>query len=267
MTKTETSSLEFVPAENRVTLSDQGIIWRSAVNNVLTECTDFEFGEATLETGYSSSIIPSSYSQYKEAFIMIQSGTAVIITENIETEVRKHDCVFVPSDRGCQIQNKGTSPVDFLWGIANHEKEPLLGNNKPNKNPDSVQIINTHRELTPSVTLERGSTLRHWAPVFPESVGSQQLNLGLFQRPPGSSIPLHGHNPPTITEAFTVLEGRLLIEDHDGVQHILEKGDFLYVPQGGKHNNKNIGSGTVTYACVETPARSNDISPVDKESI
>jgi mannose-6-phosphate isomerase-like protein (cupin superfamily) len=76
---------------------------------------------------------------------------------------------------------------------------------------------------------------------------------------------VRGHDPPTVSEAFTVLDGRLQITGPEGTEYVLEPDDFLFVPEYGKHANKNVGSDAVTYACLETPARSRTVSPAAPE--
>jgi mannose-6-phosphate isomerase-like protein (cupin superfamily) len=90
--------------------------------------------------------------------------------------------------------------------------------------------------------------------------------MGIIKRPPGSVAPLHKHDPSTLTEAFTVIDGRLLITDQDGRDVVLDPGDFMYIPERGMHQNKSIHVDETTYAFIENPARGRDASPIDSSS-
>lgn len=257
-------SLSLVSKAERRTFSADGVDWMSAINAETAECQEFEFGSGRLRPGESSRITPEN--QFDEAthesVAMLTAGRAVITADGDRSELRPPDCVFVPPGASYSFENDGDEPVEFVWGTATPDKAPLLGGGDVPDREGLVRVIRPIRDVEPNVTIEAGNTLRHWPAVFPETAGSRHLNLGLFRRPPGSSVPVHEHDPATITEAFTVLDGTLLVRDHDGTDHVLERGDFLYVPENGMHNNKNIGTDDVVYACLETPARSRTVDPM-----
>lgn len=264
--KSATSRLTYLPQSSSQIVTRKGVRWLAAVTDETCDCQDFQFGAATLDPGHASTITPDTdiTESDHEVVMMVTAGNPTVETPNTERILKQHDCVFVPPNAECRLSNDDKEAAEFLWGVATNKKPTLLEGDHPFDHGGSAQVVQTYHDLDPSVTLEPGSTLRHWACIFPETVGSRRLNLGLFQRPPGSAISMHGHDPDTITEAFTVLEGRLSISGPESGPYVLEPGDFLYVPEGGCHNNKNVGSGVVTYACLETPARSSKVSPVDE---
>lgn len=256
-------ALPFVSRSDAQEIREDGITWFSAINEETAGCTEFEFGSAVLEPGAGARITPEhQFDEVSgESVAMITSGRALVTVDDARTELRPSDCLFVPAGGEYSFENAGPDPVEFLWGAASHEKESLL--EEESVDHDGVpQVVRTIRDVDPNVTIEPGNTVRHWPAVFPETAGSEQLNIGLFRRPPGSAVRMHEHDPVTITEAFTVLDGTLLVRDQDDEEHVLERGDFLYVPEHGMHNNKNIGTDDIVYACLETPARSRDINPM-----
>lgn len=258
-------SLPVVTTEEAQTFSGHdGVTWTSAINAETAGCEEFEFGNGRLSQGASSPITPNNqFSEASEESVaMIVGGRAVVTIDGSQTELRATDCLFIPAGASYTFENAGDEPVEFLWGAATAEKSPLLDDEPAADHGDTAQVIRTIRDIDPNVTIKPRNTVRHWPAVFPETAGSQHLNIGLFRRPPGSSVRMHQHDPETITEAFTVIDGRLLIRDHDGEEHVLEPGDFLYVPENGMHNNKNIGTDDILYACLETPARSRNINPM-----
>lgn len=262
--RTNRPSLSLARKAEGQTFSADGVDWVSAINAETAGCHEFEFGRSRLRPGASSRVTPEN--QFDEAthesVAMLTAGRAVITVDGDRSELRPPDCLFVPPGASYSFENDGDEPVEFIWGSAAPDKEPLLDGGDAFDHGGLARVVRPIRDVDPNVTLEAGNTLRHWPAVFPETVGSRHLNLGLFRRPPGSSVPIHEHDPVTITEAFTVLDGTLLVRDHDGTDHVLERDDFLYVPENGMHNNKNIGTDDVVYACLETPARSRAVDPM-----
>lgn len=256
-------SLPFVSRADAREIEGDGINWCSAVNEKTADCAEFEFGTAKLEPGATSRITPEHQFDESsgEAVAMITAGRALVTIGGTRTELRPPDCFFVPAGGEYTFENAAPDPVEFLWGAADHGKQPL-GDGEAVDHDGVPQVVRTICDVDANVTIEPGNTVRHWPAVFPETAGSAKLNLGLFRRPPGSAVRMHEHDPATITEAFTVLEGTLLVRDQDGADYVLEPGDFLYVPEHGMHNNKNIGTDDIVYACLETPARSREFSPM-----
>ncbi len=257
-------SLPVVKAAGAQEFSGEGVTWASSINAETAGCDEFEFGSGRLLPGASSRITPENQfdEASEESVAMIVGGVATVTVDGNRRDLSAPDCLFVPAGASYAFENAGDDPVDFLWGAATTEKPPLLGDCTSIDHEGTAQVIKTIADVDANVTIEPGDTVRHWPAVFPETAGSEHLNIGLFRRPPGSSVRMHQHDPVTITEAFTVVEGTLLVRDHDGTEHVLEPGDFLYVPEYGMHNNKNVGTDDVLYACLETPARSRDITPM-----
>lgn len=255
--------VSYVGGEDGSVVDGAGVTWYSAINAETVGCTEFEFGHGRLEAETTASITPNNQfsEEGEESAAMITRGEAIVRVDGDEAVLRPYDSLFVPPDATYELRS-GSEEVGFLWGAATNDKDPLSADERPLDHGGTAQIVRPIRDLEPNVTLEPGQTSRHWPAVFPETAGSARLNLGLFMRPPGSAIDMHGHDPPSITEAFTVIEGRLLVGDQRGNEFVLGPGDYVYVPEDGMHNNKNVGTGDVTYACIETPARSRIVSPV-----
>jgi mannose-6-phosphate isomerase-like protein (cupin superfamily) len=195
---------------------------------------------------------------------LITDGSGTVSMRGDEVDLSPQDCVFLPVG----VDGTVTSTCDalrFIWGRARNQKSPLYGEARQQTMAPTAGILNPYLDVEPGVSYEEGNASRHWEAVCPETVGSCHCNLGLFQRPPGSGMRVRGHDPPTVSEAFTVLSGRLQITGPEGTEYVLEPGDFLFVPEYGKHANKNVGSSAVTYACLETPARSRTVSPAAPE--
>jgi mannose-6-phosphate isomerase-like protein (cupin superfamily) len=257
-----TPSLEYVPDRDTQAIDGDGVTWWSAITRETTACTAFEYGRATVEAGSSARITPPDHldARRHEATALVTDGTGTVSMNGRTVELSPHDCLYLPA--GVNHDVAGTDePISFLWGVADHDKPPLHGDAAPRDGGDRARAIHTYRDIDPDVSHEPGNTGYQWGPVTPDTVGSVQCNVGLFRRPPGSGMDVRGHEPPTISEAFTVLEGRMEITDHDGTCYLLERNDFLFVPEHGQHANANVGADTLTYACIETPARSRTVSP------
>lgn len=266
----DTSGLSIVLDGDTTTIEGDGVIWQSAINEATVGSADFEYGRATAERGRTIPTTPNNQfdDAAAETAVVITAGRARVAADGFECEVSEHDFLYVPSGTGYSPYGQGgytltgvTDSVEFVWGSASHYRVPLY-NDPPDAFPDQrVQVVRTHRDIQPQVSHEAGNVSRRWEAVYPETTGSSQLNAALFQRPPGSGMEVRGHAPPTISEAFTVLDGRMQITDHEGTEYVLERDDFLYVPPYGEHANANVGLDTLTYACIETPARSGAVSP------
>jgi len=238
---------------NKVRQSRAWGSWTSAINAETAGCHEFDFGNGRLEPGTSARITPENqFSEMtEESVAMITDGKPAVTVDGERTELRPPDCLFVPAGASYSFENPRDGPVEFLWGALTNETSPLLDGAEVFDHGGTAQVVRPLRGIEPNVTIEPGNTLRHWTAVFPETVGSAYLNLGLSIRPPGSAVRMHEHEPPTLTEAFTVLRGTLLVRDPDGTEHVLEPGDFLYVPEHGMHSNKNVGTDDLVYACLE----------------
>ena len=89
-----------------------------------------------------------------------------------------------------------------------------------------------------------------------EITGSETLTLGRVTINPGQSNPEHYH--PNCDEVLYVLEGDI---EHsiDGTWYPLSAGDMIHIPQGLKHQARNIGQVTATVMVTYNTGRRETI--------
>jgi len=233
------------------------------VNADTTSCDEFEYGTGTLRSGASANITPGTRFDESacEAAALVTGGEATVTVDGEERHLSAYDCLFVPPDGEYTFENRIGASVEFLWGIAGSTDPDERIEIDPVDHGRTPQVVYTLRDLDVSVTLDPGHCSRVWTAAFPQTVGSTDLTMGVIRRPPGSVAPLHEHDPTTLTEAFTVLDGRLSITDQADREIVLDPGEFMYVPERGMHRNKSIHMDGTTYAFIENPARDRDYSP------
>lgn len=263
MSLEERPRLEYVSATETKTTESNGAVWHSGINANTTTCDEFEYGAATLQPGATASITPENRFDEAdcEAAALMTGGEAIVTVNGEEHHLTAYDCLFVPPDGEYTFESRGGTPTEFLWGIAAPAAPDERLELEPIDHGGTPQVVHTLQDLVVSVTLERGHCSRVWTVAFPETVGSTNLTMGIIKRPPGSVAPLHEHDPSTLTEAFTVLDGRLLITDQEDRETVLERGGFIYIPERGMHRNKSIHMDGTIYAFIENPARGRDYSP------
>lgn len=85
--------------------------------------------------------------------------------------------------------------------------------------------------------------------------GGQRLGCSLYEVPPGGQ-PWSYHYHVANEEALYVLKGQATVE-LEGVEHLLEAGDYLSFPAGpdGVHVIRNEGDATLRYLVVSTNDR------------
>lgn len=252
--------LRFVSRDEARVITDNGVKWYAGVADATTGCTEFSFGTATLDSGAGAALTPELEftTTNSETGGIITGGKATVTVDGERHTLRPFDAVFIPPGAEYTFENTRDDPVTFIWARADDEKTGNIPEKQIHDHGGQVQVIQTVRDLEPAVTLNEGHSKRYWVPICPEVTGARSMGMGIIQRPLGSVAPLHEHNPPTLTEAFTVADGRMLVTDQDGQEFVLDRNDFLYVPEYGMHTNKNIGTGEMTYAFVECPARSRE---------
>lgn len=259
----ERPQLEYVTDDESENNESDGVVWRSGVNADVTTCSEFEYGSGTLGSGATASITPGTRfdESAREAAALVTAGEATVTIDGEEHHLTAYDCLFVPPNGEYTFENRGNTPVEFLWGIAGATDPDASLEIDPIDHGGTPHVVHTLRDIDVSVTLEPGHCSRVWTAVFPQTVGATDLTMGIIKRPPGSVAPLHEHDPPTLTEAFTVLDGRLLITDQAGQETVLNPGEFMYIPERGMHRNKSIHTDGTTYAFIENPARDRDYPP------
>lgn len=263
MSLEERPQLEYVSATDTETTESNGAVWHSGVNADSTTCDEFEYGAGTLHSGATASITPGNRFDESdcEAAAIVTGGEASVTIDDEEHRLTAYDCLFVPPDGEYTFENCSGAPIEFLWGITGPTAPDERIEIDPVDHGGTPQVVHTLRDLDVSVTLEPGHCSRVWTVAFPETVGSTDLTMGVIKRPPGSVAPLHKHDPSTLTEAFTVLDGWLLITDQEGRETVLAPDEFMYIPERGMHRNKSIHTDGTTYAFIENPARGRDYSP------
>jgi mannose-6-phosphate isomerase-like protein (cupin superfamily) len=224
----------------------------------MTDAAEFAYGDASFEPGASGYPIPE-IDDAVERGLIVTGGTASVTAPSVSTTLEPYDAVFLPDGTECTLEATGDAPFTFLWGAASDEKDSELSETAVFDHDNEVQVVKTTREVDPIITINEGHSERYWVPVCPEVTGSHHMGMGILQRPPGSVAPLHEHDPPTLTEAFGVVDGRMQVTDQDGTEFIVEPGDFIYIPEYGMHTNKNVGTEKMTYAFIESPARSREL--------
>lgn len=259
----ERPQLEYVANSQLENYEANGVIWRSGINVNVTTCSEFEYGTATLRPGARGNITPGARFEESscEAAALITSGVATVTVDEEEHQLTAYDCLFSPPDGEYTLENRSDTPVEFLWGIASSNDSEENLETDPIDHGGVAQVVHTLRDIEVSVTLDPGHCSRVWTAVFPQTVGATDLTMGIIKRPSGSVAPLHEHAPPTLTEAFTVLDGRLLITDHAERETVLDPGEFMYIPERGMHRNQSIHMDGTTYAFIENPARDRDYAP------
>ena len=70
--------------------------------------------------------------------------------------------------------------------------------------------------------------------------------MRLFEVGPGGHTPLHTHRWPHINY---MVEGKGVLHI-DGTDHPVEPGSFAFVPEGSKHQFRNVGEGTFAFLCI-----------------
>lgn len=260
-TSEERPRLQYVSHSDARELTDDGVRWQAGVTEDATGCTEFTFGTGEVAPGASGRITPelAGAGDDIEQGLMLTGGTATVTVDGDEHVLDPYDAVFAPPGADYTFENRSDGPVTFIWGGSTGEKVGDIPESQIADTDGEAQVVRTVRDLDAVVTLNEGHSKRYWVPICPEVCGAREIGMGIIKRPPGSVAPLHEHEPPTLTEAFTVAEGRMLVTDQDGEEFVVDEDDFLYVPEYGKHTNKNVGTTEMTYAFIECPTRSREL--------
>jgi quercetin dioxygenase-like cupin family protein len=80
--------------------------------------------------------------------------------------------------------------------------------------------------------------------------GSKEIVMRYFTLEPGKSSPHHAHDYPHL---IRIEAGEGSATDHDGNEHAVEYGDFIYVPDNSIHH-LSAGKNGIAFICI-VPAR------------
>lgn len=77
--------------------------------------------------------------------------------------------------------------------------------------------------------------------------GCPNYALRLSEIEPGGHTSYHAHEEE---HEYYFLEGKGLVVDHNKVEHMVEPGDAVYIPQKQKHQVKNTGNSILKLICT-----------------
>ena len=77
--------------------------------------------------------------------------------------------------------------------------------------------------------------------------GSKEIVLRYFSIGPGGTSPRHAHDFPHLVK---IEAGTGVITDETGLDHPLQRGDFVYIKDNEVHNFKNTGAEPFDFICI-----------------
>lgn len=77
--------------------------------------------------------------------------------------------------------------------------------------------------------------------------GCPNYALRLSEIEPGGNTSYHAHEEE---HEYYFLEGEGTVVDNNKVEHAVEPGDAVYIPQKQKHQVKNVGRGVLKFICT-----------------
>lgn len=178
------------------------------------------------------------------AVIVSEGEMAIEIGDGQLRRMNQYDIAYVPADRSHRVRNVGERDAWLIWATV----PPGTGNS-----PEPT-VSSTFAEIDAGTGVDPDDIKRYWIPFSQDHLGIEHFEMGIIFRPPGTEVPLHRHDPPETKEAFVVLDGEMVVEGREGRTYQLSDYEGLYVPPDGQHSNRNVGSETLRYVFIETPA-------------
>ena len=94
--------------------------------------------------------------------------------------------------------------------------------------------------------------------VMPETAGSRRIDYRISMYQPMAYVQRHKH--AVQEQVYHVIDGEGLMEI-DGVNHVVRKHDFIFIPPGIEHSISNSGLVDLVFLVVTSPV-TDDEKPV-----
>lgn len=108
-------------------------------------------------------------------------------------------------------------------------------------------IIKNREQIPTNATREFNGVKKEL--VIGEYDGSNQIVLRILSLGVNCFIPVHAHDFPHI---WKIERGVGILTDHDGIEHQVAAGQFIFIDNNEKHGMRNIGDEKLEYLCFGT---------------
>ena len=98
----------------------------------------------------------------------------------------------------------------------------------------------------PVVKMHGSESVKKQIVIGPDD-GSNEIVLRYFSIGPGGTSPRHAHDFPHLVK---IEAGTGVITDETGLDHPLQRGDFVYIKDNEVHNFKNTGAEPFDFICI-----------------
>jgi oxalate decarboxylase/phosphoglucose isomerase-like protein (cupin superfamily) len=207
----------------------------------------FELGVSRFTSGAIGEINPQT-EEYDNSDLVIMPSVGSLDLYGGEDKVgtlNQYDFGFVPETSPHNIKNSSEEDVWAIWAAVPSCNDTVV--------PSTITLVNTFEDVPVGTGEDPEDIKRYWVPISEESLGISHFTMGLIFRPPGTEVPYHQHDPPETKEAFVSLNGIMGVQGPDEY-YKLHEYDAMYVPQNGRHSNRNIGHQELRYVFIESPA-------------
>ena len=98
----------------------------------------------------------------------------------------------------------------------------------------------------PVVAMHGSESVKKQIVIGPDD-GSNEIVLRYFSIGPDGTSPRHAHDFPHLVK---IEAGTGVLTDETGLDHPIQKGDFVYIKDNEVHNFKNTGTEPFDFICI-----------------